>query len=120
MVEQNGPASAWLRSRTLMSSRGSFMKSGSEPDSPWSFDHLVRPKPNRFRNLDAERACGLQVEPHAKGARTLDGHLPGLGTHQNPVHLVCTAEELPLDIRKVRDQSACLRVLKVRVHGRKL
>src|SRR4029453_16675862 len=74
-------------------------------------DDLVRPLQQRLRDCEAERLGGLEVDDQLELRRLLDGQVAGLGTFEDPLHVVSRA---PLQVKKVRaihDKTAGLRVL---------
>jgi hypothetical protein len=60
-------------------------------------NHLIHPRENRRRNLDAERLHRLEVEDQFELRRLLDRQVGGLGASQDTVHV---GRRLPVFVSK--------------------
>src|SRR5262249_55141382 len=83
-----------------------------------SLDYLVRPIQQRLRNYDTDLLGGLEVDHQLKFRRLLDRQIGGLGTLQNPVHVIRYASVVLSVVSPVGDETTDIYKLSIGIHRR--
>src|SRR5262249_28749214 len=85
-----------------------------------SFDHLVGERKKRWRNGEAERLRGPQIDDQLELGRLFDRQVSGLFTPENPVHVDCRAFRQGVKVGSVGHEPTGVRKEPVCIDGRQL